>query len=95
MDGTLSNSSSEKALEELFLDYWKGESGNSFKENTQIMFQDKSAVIDWSNGKNPLVNIKTASKEKESVICESDLEDEYSKVDWKEMRPLMEAFSKL
>ena len=75
-----------KELEELFLDYWRGASENSFNKNTEIMFQDnKSAVIDWSNGKKPVVSIKTTSNEKQSFICKSDLEDEYSKVDWKEM----------
>ncbi|KAK2727785.1 hypothetical protein QYM36_008319 [Artemia franciscana] len=92
MNGTLADSSFNKELEELFLDYWRGASGNSFNKNTEIMFQDnKSAVIDWSNGKKPVVSIKTTSNEKQSFICKSDLEDEYSKVDWKEMKKCLNA----
>ena len=87
MGGNLVDSSFKDELEESYLNHWKSKSGETFKENTRIMFKDnKSGIIDWSEEINPLVNITDESPEKESFICESDIVDDYSHIDWDEMK---------
>ncbi|KAK2722855.1 hypothetical protein QYM36_003151 [Artemia franciscana] len=86
MEGTLPNSIFKEELEELILDYWRTQNENTVVKNQQIMFEDKSAMIERSNGKKPHVNILTSSPKKGSFMCMSDINDEYSHIDWIEMK---------
>ena len=85
MEGTLPNSIFKEELE-LILDYWRTQNENTVVKNQQIMFEDKSAMIERSNGKKPHVNILTSSPKKGSFMCMSDINDEYSRIDWDEMK---------
>ncbi|KAK2701762.1 hypothetical protein QYM36_019598, partial [Artemia franciscana] len=87
MGGNLVDIGFKQKLEESYLDYWKSNSGESFKENKHLIFEDDQyAEIDWSGNTQPQVIVKSTNIEaKGSFICSTEIRDEYSQVDFKEL----------
>ncbi|KAK2701761.1 hypothetical protein QYM36_019597, partial [Artemia franciscana] len=83
MDGNLVDIGFKQKLEESYLDYWKNNSGEKFKENTDLIFKnDEYAEINWSNPKTPQVDIKSINKKPiGSFICSTEIRDGLSNVD--------------
>ncbi|KAK2722113.1 hypothetical protein QYM36_002610 [Artemia franciscana] len=88
MDGNLVDIGFKQKLEESYLDYWKNNSGEKFKENTDLIFKnDEYAEINWSNPKTPQVDIKSINKKmKGSFICSTEIKDDLSHVDLTELK---------
>ncbi|KAK2722478.1 hypothetical protein QYM36_002876 [Artemia franciscana] len=87
MGGNLVDSSFKDELEESFLNYWKSNSGETFKENTDLIFgDDQYAEIDWSNNKQPQVIVKIMNKTQSSFICVTEIKDGLSNVDYENLK---------